>query len=551
MLALHSSSSRALDLSAAAVTIPHTEGSTQLPAASRALLAALKYEVEGKATPGDVFSILHELANPAYAPFASHVEAIAALLRAPWVSWPIRDYCSDLLAACGGQWADGQQALLEAIDDEETPWGYRLVLTGCCGEEGARRLEEMLPRTKFEETRLRAKVQQTILRLADQVDVTSLLDTLYDGLRWDARASMIMEMPTHRASLAPWVARQMDGAPAGLRAVASTWLVEVWGGGDPEIEAALAGCVSSPDVDVANRAQCARALGSHGTRASLEALASALSSTSSRDLGYACGLAIRSIDDRHPIAVGVQGGLSVALEEQVQGALSQAASAGRGDLTDSALPGSSLVTYDAPESELALSGRRELVASRWDRLGAGPRKLPLAVRLRVYLNRGLFSWGLWLAMGLWNVVLLFLGFEDVETMLLLTIVSSFYVQLPLFVCLLGFGFLSRDGATLRRGRPVLATLMARVGRTSHWRLELPDGNREFPLRGVQEGDTLPVLYHGHKILPLTRFMRYAGLDEHGTLTTPSGIARYSWALPVFAVSSYALIYILAAALLSL
>jgi hypothetical protein len=530
---------KALELSAYAVQVPPGAESSQLPRASQALLESLDRELWPMRQVSDVFAVLHELANPAYADFPAHVHALLSVMRQSEVAWPVRDYCSDLMIAVGAQWRGVQAELLEAIDDEEMPWGYRLVLTGCCGAEGADRLRGMLARTRFDETRLRARVQQTILRFDSTLDVTSLLDALYDGLRWDARASMIMEMPSQRRDVAPWVARQMDGAPGGLRAVAASWLIEVWWRGDPEIEAALAACVASPDVEDDERARIARALANHATRASLEALATALSETSSRDLRYACGLAIRAIDDRHPVMPGAQGALSVALEEQVQGALTQTSAAGQGDLTDAARA-SELAVREA-DGALANLDPLAQVASRWDRIGAGPRKLPLAVRVRTYVNQGAFHWVLWAGLALLNLLMLLVGVGDAEAMFVLTLMASFYIHGPLFLVLLVLGFLSSDAATLRNGRPVIATLTARVGRTSHWRLELPDGNREFTLKNAPEGDTLPVLSHGNKTLPITRFTRFASLDHHGAFTTPTGLDRYAWAIPLFTILSYATI----------
>ena len=547
---MHAATYKALELSAYAVQIPPGADSSQLPRASNALLEALRRELWPMTQVNDVFAILHELANPAYAGFPAHVHAMLSIMAQDEVSWPVRDYCSDLLIAVGAQWHDVQGALLAAIDDEEMPWGYRLVLTGCCGADGIVRLRDMLARTRFDETRLRARVQQTILSFDSTLDVTSLLDALYDGLRWDARATMIMEMPSQRADIAPWVARQMSDAPGGLRAVAASWLIDVWSGGDPEIEAALAACVASPDVEDDERARVARALATHATRASLEALATALSETSSRDLRYACGLAIRAIDDRHPVMPGAQGALSVAVEEQVQGALTQTSAAGQGDLTDAARA-SELALRDDPDGALAPRDTLAHVASRWDRIGAGPRKLPLAVRVRTYVNQSAFHWMLWASLALLNLLLLSVGVADAEAMFFLTILSTLYVQGPLFLVLVAMGLLSSDAATLRNGRPVIATLTSRVGRTSHWRLELPDGNRDFTMKNAPEGDTLPVLSHGARTLPITRFTRFASLDRHGAFTTPTGLDRYSWAIPLFTLLSYATIMALGIATLSL
>ncbi len=547
---MHVATSRALEMSAYAVQFPPGVESSQLPRASEALLESLRRELWPIRQVADVFAVLHELANPAYIEFPQHIHAMLSIMRQEEVAWSVRDYCSDLLIAVGGQWESAQDALLEALDDERMPWGYRLVLTGCCGAEGVARLGDMLARTRFEETRLRARVQQTILRFDSTLDVTELLDTLYEGLRWDARASMIMEMPSQRLDIAPWIAHQMEDAPGGLRAVAASWLIGVWSGGDPDIEAALAACVASPDVEDDERARVARALANHASRASLEALATALSETSSRDLRYACGLAIRAIDERHPVMPGAQGALSVALEEQVQGALTQSGSAGHGDLTDAERAGE-LVWRDDPEDALAPRDALARVASLWDRIGAGPRKLPLAVRVRTYVNQSALHWVLWASMALLNLPLLLIGVTDAEAMFFVTMILTFYVQGPLFLLLLAMGFLSSDAATLRNGRPVIATLTSRVGRTSHWRLELPEGNRDFSLKNAPEGDTLPVLSHNAKMLPITRFTRFASLDQYGGFTTPTGLDRYAWVIPLFTLLSYATIVVWGLATISL
>ena len=103
---MHAATAKALELSAYAVQIPRGVESTQLPRASEALLESLYRELSQFQQINDVFTVLHELANPAYASFPAHIRAMLSLMREDQAPWPVRDYCSDLLIAVSDQWPD-------------------------------------------------------------------------------------------------------------------------------------------------------------------------------------------------------------------------------------------------------------------------------------------------------------------------------------------------------------------------------------------------------------------------------------------------------------
>ncbi len=495
---------------------------------------------EGRRSAVALSSVVRALGAPCFAAFDEHVAVLLEVATSKHAAWPGRDAAVDVLIENHTSWSASSGLILDAIDDEETPWGYRLVLTACCGPEGAHRLAEMLPRTRFDETRLRAKVQQTILVLADELDVTELLDILYEGLRWDARASMIRDLP-ERLDLISWVQAHSDeDVELDVRRAALGWLAKTWQGEPPELEPELANALLDPAFPDDLSERVAQSLAERGTRASLEGLVAAATERQG-SVRYAARLAIQKIEARLPVDQRVSGGLSVSLEPELGGALSQSHGARQGDLSIDADP--SAVSALVPASQGALvapTSRNDLMLSRWTQIAPAPRKTPLALRAAVGIWGGSWAfpavWAVLAAINLFTILGILTGAGGAFAQFFVSF-WTYYVG-ALAVCTFTV-FFSKRGKALTQGHAHIASIVQREAKGSRWRIESTHGNSEFFVKGRKTlDDTLPVLYDSTRGKITSNELAYfADVDERGNLSLARTPYAFVLALPLLTYGS--------------
>ena len=505
--------------------------------------------LEGTRASVALTSIVRALGAPCFASFDEHAVVLLEVATSESAPWSARDAAVDVLIENHVSWSASARDVLEAIDDEKTPWGYRLVLTACCGAEGAQRLAEMLPRTRFDETRLRAKVQHSILVLADELDVTDLLDILYDGLRWDARASMIRELPA-RADLIPWVQAHIDAdIELDVRRAALGWLAMVWAGEPAELEPSLADALLDPAFPDDLGERVAQSLAVHGTRASLEGLVAAATERQGA-VRYAARLAIQKIEARLPVDQRVSGGLSISLEPELGGALSPSSGAQQGDLSVDADPDAvgALVPSSPNAGALTAGSRNDVMLARWTQIAPAPRKTPLSLRTAVGVWGGSWSFpAVWSVLALLNIATV-LGILTGAGGVFAQFFASFWIYYALALIVSTFNlFGSKRRKALTHGRAHIASIVQREPKGSRWRIESTQGNAEFFVKGRKAlGDTLPVLFDSGRGKITSRELAYfAEVDERGNLSLAQTPYAFVIALPFITYGSFIIMIALA------